>query len=88
MAHLSGNTSGVSKSSSDWLNYTGFPGDLCVAFFNIPPGNKDAVAPNPSRKKKAIVFTDVTTNAYQDQLHTGFSAPKSQNCDKTSYFIK
>ncbi len=32
MAHLSGNTSGVSKSSSDWLNYTGFPGDVCVAF--------------------------------------------------------
>ncbi len=31
MAHLSGNTSGVSKSSSDWLNYTGFPGDVCVA---------------------------------------------------------
>ncbi len=29
MAHLSGNTSGVSKSSSDWLNYTGFPGDVC-----------------------------------------------------------
>ncbi len=27
MAHLSGNTSGFSKSSSDWLNYTGFPGD-------------------------------------------------------------
>ncbi len=23
MVHLSGNTSGVSKSSSDWLNYTG-----------------------------------------------------------------
>ncbi len=33
-----GNTSVVSKSSSDWLNYTGFPGDVCVAFFNIPPG--------------------------------------------------
>ncbi len=73
MAHLSGNTSGVSKSSSDWLNYTGFPGDMCVAFFNVPPENKDAVAPNPSRKKKAVVFTNVTTNAYQDQLHAGFS---------------
>ncbi len=32
MAHKIGNTSGVSKSSSDWLNYTGFPGDVCVAF--------------------------------------------------------
>ncbi len=32
--------------SSDWLNSTGFPGDVCVAFFNVPPGNKDAVMPN------------------------------------------
>ncbi len=41
MVHLSGNTSGVSKSSSDWSNYTGFPGDMCVAFFNVLPENKD-----------------------------------------------
>ncbi len=60
MAHLSGNTSGVSKSSSDWLKYTGFPGDVCVSQTH-------------SRKKKAVVFTTVTTNAYQDQLNTGFS---------------
>ncbi len=53
MVHLSGNTSGVSKSSSDWLNYTGFPGDVCVAFFNVPPGNKDAVAPNPLTKEES-----------------------------------
>ncbi len=46
MAHLSGNISEVSKSSSDWLNYTGFPADECVTFFNVPPGNKDAVMPN------------------------------------------
>ncbi len=26
----------------------------------------------PSRKKKAVVFTTVTTNVYQDQLHAGF----------------
>ncbi len=53
MAHLSGNTSGVSKSSLDWLNYTGFPGDVCVAFFNVPPGNKNAVAPNPLTKEES-----------------------------------
>ncbi len=53
MAHLSGNTSGVSKSSSDWLNYTGFPGDVCVAFFNVPARNKDAVAPNPLTKEES-----------------------------------
>ncbi len=52
MAHLSGNTSGVSK-SSDWLNYTGFPGDVCVVFFNVPPGNKDAVVPNPLTKEES-----------------------------------
>ncbi len=27
----------------------------------------------PSRKKKAVVFTAVTTNAYQDQINAGFS---------------
>ncbi len=27
----------------------------------------------PSRKKQAVVFTNVTTNAYQDQLNAGFS---------------
>ncbi len=73
MAHLSGNTSGVSKSSSDWLNYTGFPGDVCVLFFNVPPGNKDAVMLNPLMKEEAVVFTNVTTSACQDQLNTGFS---------------
>ncbi len=53
IAHLAGNTSGVSKLFSDWLNYTGFPGDVCVAFFNVPPGNKDAVAPNPLTKEES-----------------------------------
>ncbi len=54
MAHKSGNTS-VLKSSSDWLNYTGLPGDVCVcvAFFNVPPGNKDAVTPNPFTKEES-----------------------------------
>ncbi len=53
MAHKSGNTSGVSKSSSDWLNYAGFPGDVCVAFFTVPLGNKDAVAQNPLTKDES-----------------------------------
>ncbi len=53
MAHLSGNTSGGSKSSSDWLDYTGFPEDVCVAFFNVPPGNKDAVASNSLAKEES-----------------------------------
>ncbi len=53
IAHLSGNTSGVSKSSSDWLNYTGYPGDMCVAFFKVLPGNKDSVMPNPLTKEES-----------------------------------
>ncbi len=53
MAHKSGNASGVSKSSWDWLNYTGFPGDVSVAFFNAPPGNKEAMAPNPLTKEES-----------------------------------
>ncbi len=55
IVHLFGNTSGVSKSSSDWLNYTGFPGDVCVAFFNVSPGNKEAVTPNlPHERRKLL----------------------------------
>ncbi len=52
MVQLSENTSGVS--SSDWLNYSGFPGDVCVASFNVSPGNKDAVVPNPLTKEKSF----------------------------------
>ncbi len=52
ISHKTGNTSGVSKSSSDWLNYTGFPGDVCVAFFDVLPGNKNAVIPNPFREEE------------------------------------
>ncbi len=53
MPHLYGNTSGVSKSSSDWLNYTGFLGDLSVVFFIVLPGFKDAVVPNPLTKEES-----------------------------------
>ncbi len=45
------NTSGVSKSLSDWLN-TGFPGDASGAFIFGLPGNKDAVAPNSLTKQE------------------------------------
>ncbi len=65
MAHSSGSTSGVSKSSSDWLDYTGFPGD-------VPPGNKNAIVPNPLTKEESL-FTTVTTRACQEQLKTRFS---------------
>ncbi len=41
------------KSLSDWLDYTGFPGDVCVAFFNVSPGNRDAVVPNPLTKEES-----------------------------------
>ncbi len=61
MTHLSGNTSGVSKLSSDWLNYTGFQGDVCVTFFNVPPGIKNAVAPNPLVKEESF-------RAYNERL--------------------
>ncbi len=51
-AHLAGNTSGVLKLSLNWLDYTGFLGDVCVAFFNVLPGN-DAVMPNPLTKEES-----------------------------------
>ncbi len=62
MVHLSGNTSGVSKSTSDWLDYTGFMGDVCVTFFNVPPGNKNAVVPNPLTKEESLCL-QLTTSA-------------------------
>ncbi len=61
IVHLSVNTSGVSKSSSDWLNYTGFPWD------------KDVSRQTPSRKNTAVMFTNVTANTYQGQLNARFS---------------
>ncbi len=73
MVHLSGNTSVVSKSSSDWLNYTGFP-ETCVSrslMYRLE--TKMPWCQTPSRKKKAIVFINVTANAYQGQLNVGFS---------------
>ncbi len=48
-----GDTSGVLKSSLDWLNYTGFPEDVCVAFFNVTPENNDAVMPNPLMEEES-----------------------------------
>ncbi len=72
MVHLSGNTSVVSKSSSDWLNYTGFPGDVCVVFFNVPPGNKDAVAPNSLVKEKSCCVYKCDANDYQGRLKAVF----------------
>ncbi len=69
IAHKIGNTSGVSKLSSDWLNYTGFSGDVCVAF---RLETKMPWCQTPSWKKKAIVFTTVTMSAYQDQVNAGF----------------
>ncbi len=52
MLHLSGNTSEVSKLSPDWLDYTRFPGDVCVTFINVPLGNKDAVATKSLAKEE------------------------------------
>ncbi len=50
MAHKSGNTSGVSKSSSDWLNYTGFLG-----FFprSLTFRLETKMVPNPLTKEES-----------------------------------
>ncbi len=61
-AHFTGNTSIVLKSSSDWLKSTEFLGDVHVAFFNVPSGNKDAMAPNP-------LIEEHTVSPYTDWLH-------------------
>ncbi len=73
MADKSGNTSGVSKSSSDWLNYTEFPGDVCVVFFNVQPGNKNAVTPNPLTKEESHRVYNCDDERLLGQLNAGFS---------------
>ncbi len=58
-----------------WLKNTGFPGDVCVVFFNIPPGNKEAVAPNPLTKDKCVTCCDDehVRTVSTSQLNAGFS---------------
>ncbi len=41
---------------------------MCVAVFNVPPGNKDAVASNPLTKEETVYNGDD-----EDQLNTGVS---------------
>ncbi len=72
MEHERGKALEVSKPSSDWLNYTGFPGDVCVAFFNLPSGNKDAVMPNSLTKEEVVMFTTVMKSAHQGQVNLFF----------------
>ncbi len=71
MVHLSRNTSRESKSSSDWLDYTGFLGD--VRSLTLCLETKLPWCQTPSRKKKAVVFRTVRTDAYHDQLNAGVS---------------
>ncbi len=54
MVFLSGNISEVSKSSSDWLNYTGFPEDVCIAFFNVSPRCRGAKPPHERRNPSCL----------------------------------
>ncbi len=56
---------------------------MCVRFFNVLPETKRPWRQTPSRKKKAVVFTTVTTDAYQDQLNAGFS----KECENTLKYI-
>ncbi len=60
-------------SSSDWLNSTGFPGVCVSRSLTSRLETKMPWSQTPSRKKKAAVFTAVTTNAYQGQINAGFS---------------
>ncbi len=71
LVHLSGNTSGVSKSLSDWLDYTGFSGDVCHVLKHSTWKQRCCDTkhpPPPPRKKKAVMFTTVTMSAYQDKV--------------------
>ncbi len=68
-AHLSGNTSVVSKSSLDWLNLYRISGRRVSRSLKF----RLELYANPLTKEKVVVFTTVTTSAYQDQLNAWFS---------------
>jgi len=38
---------------SDWMNSTGFLGNLYGVFFNVPPGNKAVGMPNPLMEEES-----------------------------------
>ncbi len=75
ITHNIRSTSGVSKSSLDWSNYTGFLGDVSIMFFNVLPGNKVAVMPNPlmEEESRCVCNYGDDSSAYHDQLNARFS---------------
>ncbi len=57
VTHLFGNTSVVSKSSSDWLNYTVFPEDVCMSrslTFRLETRYHGAKLPRERRKPSCL----------------------------------
>ncbi len=46
---------------------------MCVAFFNVPPGNKICRGAKPPHERKKPSCLQLTTSACQDQLNTEFS---------------
>ncbi len=72
MVHFSGNTSVVSKSSSDWLNIQHFRETPVSHSLTFRLETKIPWRQTPSLKKIAIVFTNVTPNAYQSRSNAGF----------------
>ncbi len=43
-----------------------------LRFFNVPPGNKNAVVPNPPRERRNPSCLQLTMSACQDQLNAEF----------------
>ncbi len=71
MAHFSGNTSGMSKSSSDWLNLTRFRGDASVYFRSAGKQRCRGAKPPHERRKPSCL--QMWWRTYQGQLNAGFS---------------
>ncbi len=57
---LAGDSSVVSHSSSDWMKCTGFSGDVCITFLNVPK------MPNPVMEEESL--TTVMISAFPNQL--------------------
>ncbi len=46
---------------------------VCVAFFNVPPGNKEAMTPNPLTKEESHQVYNCDDERLSGQLNAGFS---------------
>ncbi len=54
-------------------NSSGVSGDVCVTFFDVPHGNKDAVIPNPLMEEESFCVCNCDNECLRGSTKTLFS---------------